>query len=214
MPGAIMTVRDFALESLERALNAVIELDPDAGRGLAGLHGKVVRINLIGTGVQMNVAPGHDGRIQLLGSIEGEPDATLAGSPFDLMRATARETGPAQLFAGNVRIDGDTGVAQIFSDALGGLDVDWEEQLSRLTGDIAAHEIGRGARAARREGERLAESARDNLSEFLTEEARVLPHRFEVDAFLGDVDTVRDDVERLAARIALLEKASNKEDPA
>jgi len=34
----------------------------------------------------------------------------------------------------------------------------------------------------------------------------LLPHRFEVEAFLADVDTLRDDVERLEARIALLEQ--------
>ena len=83
----------------------------------------------------------------------------LAGSPIDLLRASDKTSGHAQLFAGNVRIDGDTSIAHRFSDALGGLDIDWEEQLSQLTGDIAAHEIGRGVRAARREGERLSPGA-------------------------------------------------------
>jgi ubiquinone biosynthesis protein UbiJ len=59
-----------------------------------------------------------------------------------------------------------------------------------------------------REGTRIGRSARDNLSEYLTEEARLLPHRFEVEDFLGEVDVLRDDCERLAARISLLEKKS------
>lgn len=206
-----MAIGDLALASIERALNAVIALDPDTRERLAALHGRVVRITLTGVAIELNFVPGHDGELQLLGSIEGEPDATLAGSPFDLLRASDKSTGHAQLFAGNVTVDGDTGVAQRFSDALAGLDIDWEEQLAKLTGDIAAHEIGRGARAAQREGARVADSARQNLSEYLTEEARVLPHRFEIDEFLADVDRVRDDVERLAARIALLERAG--EDP-
>ena len=44
-----MTVRDLALEGLERAVNAVIKLDPDAGEQLAAMHGKVVGIVLNGT---------------------------------------------------------------------------------------------------------------------------------------------------------------------
>lgn len=206
-----MTIRDFALESLESAINALIALDPDVTRRLARLHGKVIRIDLHGIGLQLNFVPAHDGRLQLLGSIEGEPDATLSGSPFDLLRAGDKDDGHAQLFAGRVRIDGDTAVAQRFSEALAGLDIDWEEQLSRVTGDIAAHEIGRGARAAQREGRRAASSARDNLSEYLTEEARLLPHRYEAEDFLSAVDTLRDDVERLEARIALLEKAARRD---
>jgi len=201
-----MTIRDLALESIERACNAVIALDPESGRKLATLHGKVVRIALTGVGIELNFVPGHDGRVQLLGSIEGEPDATLRGSPIDLLRASDRDDGHAQLFAGHVQIDGDTGVAQRFSDALGGLDIDWEEQLSAYTGDALAHEIGRGTRNARHEAGRLGRSARDNLSDYLTEEARLLPHRYEVEDFLADVDTLRDDVDRLEARITLLEK--------
>jgi len=207
-----MTIRDLALESLERTINALIALDPDTARRLAGLHGRVVRITLSGVGIELNLVPGHDGRLQVVGSLEGDPDCTISGSPIDLLRASDRENGPAQLFAGRVRIDGDNALAQHFSEALAGLDIDWEEQLSQLTGDIAAHEIGRGVRSLRREGSRLGDSAGRNLSEYLTEEARLLPHRFEVEDFVTDVDTLRDDVERLAARITLLEARREQDD--
>jgi ubiquinone biosynthesis protein UbiJ len=200
-----MTLRDLALEGLEQTLNRLTALDPQARRRLAALHGRVIRLELSGVGLRFHFVPGHDGALQLLGSIEGEPDCSLIGSPLDLMRASDKTEGPAQLFAGHVRIEGNTDVAHRFSEALGGLDIDWEEQLSHLTGDIAAHEIGRGVRAASAEGRRVGRSARDNLAEYLTEEARLLPHPFEVEDFLREVDTLRDDTERLAARIALLE---------
>ncbi|MGB5670710.1 MAG: SCP2 sterol-binding domain-containing protein [Sedimenticolaceae bacterium] len=203
-----MTMRDLALEGLEQGLNQLIGLDPGTRDRLAPLHGRVIQIDLSGTGIKLNFVPGHDGHLQLLGGIEGEPDCILTGSPFDLMRASESSQGPAQLFSGKVRIEGDTRTAQRFSEALADLEIDWEEQLSRLTGDIAAHEIGRGVRAAVREGARIGRSARDNLSEYLTEEARLLPHRFQVEDFLGEVDVLRDDCERLAARISLLEKKS------
>ena len=201
-----MIIQDLALEALEEALNRVLAMDPDARRRLADLHGRVVRVDLQGTGIQLNFVPGHDGHLRLLSSIEHEPDCTLSGSPVDLIRAGDSTSGHAQLFAGRVQIDGDTGLAHGFSETLAGIDIDWEEQLSRLTGDIAAHEIGRGLRAAAREGRRLGRSAQDNLSEYLTEEARLLPHRFEVEDFLSDVDELRETADRLEARIALLER--------
>ncbi len=207
-----MTIRDLTLEGLERSLNALLALDPVASGRLASLHGRIVCIRLTGIDLCINVVPGHDGRVQLLGSVEGEADATLSGSPFDLIRASDQEQGHAQLFAGNVQIDGDTGVAVRFSEALAGLDIDWEEHLSHLTGDVVAHEVGRGVRAAQREGERLGRSTRENLSEYLTEEAQLLPHRYEVEDFLADVDELRDDVDRLAARIALLEKSHRQDE--
>lgn len=200
-----MPLRDLANESIERAINALIELDPDVTAELAGLHGKVVRIELDGLPIAVNLAAGEDGRLQVLGELEVEPDATLAGSPLDLLKARDSEKGVAELFAGRVRLEGDNAVAQRFSRALGRLDIDWEEQLAQLIGDIPAHELGRVARRVRDEGERLRSRGSETLSDYLTEESRLLPHRYEVEAFLSDVDTLRDDVDRLEARIAQLE---------
>ena len=83
-------------------------MDPAARAALAKLHGRTVRIDLSGTGVQLNFVAGHDGRLQLLGSIEGEPDATLAGSPLDLLRA-----GDNRL---RLRYDLETGQVRILSE--------------------------------------------------------------------------------------------------
>ena len=201
-----MILRELAFDGLEQVIDQLIKMDPGAAQRLAALHGRVIRVDLEGTGIQLNFVPGHDGRLQLLGSIEGKPDCTLSGSPFDLMRARDTSESAKQLFSGNVRIEGDNQIAHRFSEALAGLDIDWEEQLSRLTGDIAAHEIGRGIRTLRQEGARITGSVRENMSEYLTEEAGLLPHRFEVEGLLADIDKLRDDSERLAARIALLEK--------
>ena len=199
-----MTIRDLAFEGIQYAINGLLDLDERARARLATLHGRCIALELTGIGVTLHFVPGHDGRLQVLGEVEHEPDCRLSGSPVDLLRASDRESGSAQLFAGRVRIDGDAGVAQRFSEALGELDVDWEEQLSRLVGDVAAHAIGRRARAAGREAARVGRASSANLADYLTEEARLLPHRLEVEAWMDDVDRLRDDVDRVAARLDLL----------
>jgi ubiquinone biosynthesis protein UbiJ len=200
-----MTTRDLALAGIEQAVNTVIAMDPAAAGRLAQLHGRVIAIRLTGIGLELFFVPAADGRLQLLGSIEDKPDCRLCGSPLDLMRSGDKTKGPAQLFAGRVTIDGDTELAQRFGDIVGGLDIDWEEQLARLTGDVFAHEVGTAARRTARWGKRSTEVLGSDLAEYLTEEARLLPHRSEVDAFLDEVDKLRDDLERLAARVQRLE---------
>lgn len=201
-----MTIRELALESIETLLNELIAMDPQAGERLAAWHGKVVAIALRGTGLTLYLIPDQQGRLQLLGRYEGEPDALIEGSPIDLMRASDKQQGTAQLFAGHVRIQGDTELAHHFSEVLGGLDIDWEEQLSHYVGDVAAHELARLAREAREEGARIGDTLRRNLSEYLTEEARLIPHPYELEEWIRGVEKTRDDVERLAARVALLEQ--------
>jgi ubiquinone biosynthesis protein UbiJ len=200
-----MSTRDLALAGIEQAINTLIGLDPAAADRLARLHGRVIAVRLTGVGLEFIFVPGPDGQLQLLGSIEGEPDCRLSGSPLDLMRSGDKQEGPAQLFAGRVSIDGDVELAQAFGDIVGDLDIDWEEQLARLTGDVFAHEVGTAARKAARWGKRSGDVLGQNLAEYLTEETRLVPHRYEVNAFLDDVDRLRDDLARLEAHVARLE---------
>ena len=58
-------------------------------------------------------------------------------------------------------------------------------------------------RHARDAGRDLAETA----AEYVTEESRDVVARAELDAFHDDVDTLRDDAARLAARVARLRSA-------
>lgn len=201
-----MTIRELALESIETLLNQLIGMDPEAQRRLAAWHGKVIAIALRGTGLTLYFIPDQQGRLQLLSRYEGEPDALIEGSPIDLMRASDKQQGTAQLFAGHVRIQGDTELAHRFSEILGELDIDWEEQLSHYVGDVAAHELARLARGAREAGVRIGDTLGRNLSDYLTEEARLIPHPYELEEWIRGVEKTRDDVERLAARVALLEQ--------
>jgi ubiquinone biosynthesis protein UbiJ len=110
------------------------------------------------------------------------------------------------VFAGTIRIDGDNRLAQTLGEVFRGLDIDWEEQLSKLLGDTLAHRLMSRARAGGRWAERSGSIARQNLREYLQQEAAVLPSREELTTFLAAVDTLRDDVERLAARVERLER--------
>lgn len=199
-----MSTREAAFAVLETLLNRCIRLDPTALRRLVPLHGKLIRLYITGLDVDLYLVPAPDG-IQLYPQYEGEPECTLSGAPLAFARLGAGE-GADQLFAGAVEIRGDSEAGRLFGEVLADLDIDWEEQLSRLTGDVAAHRIGAGARAAGRWGRQAADTLPADLAEYLQEEARLLPARIETEEFAAAVDLLRDDVERLAARIHRLHR--------
>jgi len=199
-----MTIRDLTHAGLEATLNGYLGLDPVARERLAALHGRTVGVELVGLGLTLFFTPDETGALQVYGQHEGEPDCWLRGTPFDLLRAGDQARGADQLFSQRVRIEGDSALGQRFGAILADLDIDWEEQFSRLVGDVAAHEVGNAARAARDLGQRTRRTAEQNLREYLQEEARLLPTRYEATEFLDAVDGLRDDVERLAARVERL----------
>lgn len=199
-----MTLRDLSYAGLEAALNRYLGLDPVTRERLAALHGRTVGVEVLGLGLTLFFTSDETGELQVYGRHEGVPDCWLRGTPLDLLRAGDRATGADQLFSQRVRIEGDSALAQRFGAILADIDIDWEEHLSHLVGDVVAHEVGGAARAAQDLGQRTGRIAEQNLREYLQEEARVLPTRFEVKEFLDAVDALRDDVERLAARVERL----------
>jgi len=199
-----MSTREAAFAVLENALNRYIKLDPTALQRLAPLHGKLILLHIQGLELDLYLVPATNG-IQLYPEFEGEPDCTLSGAPLAFARLGGGRRDD-QLFAGAVEIRGDTETGHRFGELLADLDIDWEEQLSRLTGDVAAHQIGSGVRAAGRWGRQAAEILPADLAEYLQEEARLLPVRLECEEFTSAVDTLRDDVERLEARIRRLQQ--------
>jgi len=198
-------IPDAALAALEATINRYLALDPEGAARLADLQGKVILIEVAGFDARLYLIPGPAG-VHLYGDYAGTPDCVLRAAPLALARLGVSRRKEDQLFSGAVRIEGDTHLAQAFSDFLSGLEVDWEEQLSRLVGDTVAHRIGSQVRATERWGRRTADTLTEDVKEYLQEEARLLPGRYEVQAFLDEVDLVRDGVERLAARIERLAK--------
>ena len=199
-----MTIGDLGYAGLETALNGYLGLDPVTRQRLAALHGRTVGVEMAGLGLTLFFTADEAGVLQVYGRHEGEPDCWLRGTPLDLLRAGDHAKGPDQLFSQRVRIEGDSALAQRFGAILADVDIDWEEHLSRIVGDVAAHEVGSAARAARDFGQRTGRTAEQNLREYLQEESRLLPTRYEAKEFLDAVDALRDDVERLAARVERL----------
>ncbi len=206
-----MTVSAATYAALEQLLNRAIRLDPETPARLAPLHGRVIELALAGTGLSLYLIPEPQG-IQLLSAFEAAPDCTLRGSPLALARMRGSRQSADQLFGGNVEISGDTQLAQQFGDFIAGLDIDWEEQLSKLTGDVIAHEIGNATRSLLGWGTQQSRIAEQNLQEYLQEELRLTPSRLELEPFLDEVDRLRDDVERLEARIARLQQQRRAKD--
>ena len=197
-----MSLPAVVLAGLEITVNRYLGLDPEALSRLAGLTGKLIALELRGLGITLYMAP-HGGGIQLLHEYDGSPDAVISGTPVSLARVGLGEE-RGLLFAGEGEIRGDVTLGQRFEAILREIDIDWEEQLSRLVGDVAAHQVGNLVRDALSWGAKSVDTFGRDITEYLQEESRYLPQQDEVNKFLAAVDVLRNDVERLEARVKRL----------
>ncbi len=129
--------------------------------------------------------------------------ATLRAAPLDLLRLL-RGRGLANLRATRAEVGGSLDVAEKYAALLEHAKPDLEEEVARLLGDYAAHALGTVARRGRAWLGRAAEALAADTAEYLQEESRALPNAIEARAFFAEVERLRDDVERAAARLELL----------
>jgi ubiquinone biosynthesis protein UbiJ len=195
------------LEKLLRPLTAILNRnisETTPARDLCRqLDGKTVAIRVRDTGLAMYFS--IDGEVLSLASeASSDPDVILTGSLLSL----ARMAGPAgessdgaAIREGAIDISGDAYTAQRFQQLLKYAKPDIEEELSQVVGDAAAHRAGEFARGFRTWVQDTRETVHSNITEYLQEESRDVPSRYEVDRFASAVDALRDDVARLEARI-------------
>lgn len=193
-----------ALRPIELLINRGIGLSSTAQAMAAALDGKALDVRLDGTPLALRLTA-RDGQLRLSGIGEGSAAATLAGSPLAMLRLLGGD--PQQLIReGEVRMTGDTDVANQFRDLLHMARPDLEDELAKLVGDPLAHQFGTLARGFADFGLRTAESVSRSFGEYFTEERRTLPTRTEAQEFFRDVDRVTNDVERAEARVARLQE--------
>ena len=199
-----MTPPTLFFSTLSLALNSYLRLDADTLQRLGTLAGKVIAIELRGLDLTFYLFPHAEG-IRIEGTYDtGMPDAVLRGAPFALARLGISRHEKGRLFIGDIEIRGDTELGQHFKSILDGIDIDWEEHLSRITGDVLAHQVGNVARGMGKWGSNVLDTVSRDVAEYLHEESRDLPTRGEVDEFLSTVDTLRSDADRLEARMQRL----------
>ncbi len=195
--------------SIEQAINQYLALDPTALEKLTPLHGQVIAIELIGLGRTFYLIPSPD-QIQVLAHCEAEPDCVISGTPLALTRLGHSDQGTSQLFAGEITISGDTDLAHQFGKVLGGMEIDWQARLTPYTGSLLAGDLVAFASTAHQWGLEVAQGIGEDLQHFLQKDEGLVPERETVEHYLQSVDEVRDGVERLEARIALLEQNRKK----
>lgn len=200
-----MSLPGILLASIETSINRYLALDPETLAEFAQFEGQVIAINILGINQQLYLYPAADG-IMVMGDFDGEPDTSLSGTPMALARLGLSEDAAPLLFSGEVKIEGDTRLGHKFKRLLAKVNIDWEEQLSQLVGDVAAHQIGNAVRDFTAWFNRSQQSLALDLGDYLQEETRMVVTRAELDRFVSEVDQLREAVDRLDARIHKLFK--------
>ncbi|MGB5256012.1 MAG: SCP2 sterol-binding domain-containing protein [Woeseiaceae bacterium] len=197
-----MNPLEAALRPVARILNRNIQATTPARELCRKLAGTVVAIRVRNTALTAWFIV-HEDMLELTTEADLEPDVLISGSLLTLA-SMAGESGVRSIRAGSLELTGDPVLAEEFQQLLTYAKPDIEEELSGIVGDAAAHQLGEIARSVGNWSREARATMGANIREYLQEESRDLPSRYEVDRFAKRVGALRDDVDRLDARIKRL----------
>ncbi len=191
-------------QMIEKALNKYLALDDESHARLFALEGKHIAIELkTQTESKINFVI-QQGKIIFQPNKNENPDVLIKGTPLSLLHMSLAKENRQQFFAEDVSIEGDLELGQQIIDLFDELEVDWEEQVSKIVGDIPAHQVGKLARGFKKLTHQIKESLWQNTNEYVHEEALIFPPAEALQDFFADIDLLRMDVDRLEAKIARL----------
>lgn len=182
---------------LTRLLNHLINQNIWAKEQLQPFGGKTVRFSIPPISATLTVL--ENGSLAIAG------DSALADASVTIplpvaFRLLANDDAAATL----ATLEGDTELAAALAKVLRGISWEYEEDLSKIIGDIPAHQLSKFGRKAVSEVKSQGLNLMQMLTEYWQEEQPMIAKKRHVEAFNQEVDTLREDSERLEKRIEKL----------
>ena len=208
-----MPFAQLVASGIELAMNQLLKLDDDSQHRLKKLSGKSLQVTI--KELPWPLLFSFSEQIDVRTVITPENEFDSSPEAVDCLIELNLETLPkikdssqlTQLIQQKqLNLTGDIYVAQTFSALLKDLDVDWEEQLSRYTGDVVAHQTFTSMRALFDTAKSQIERGAIELGEHLTQSDSIEVKPIEMVEFSRNVTDLRSATERLSARIASLEQ--------
>ena len=181
----------------ERAMNHVLRATPRAMDRLRPHAGRTIAFHVGPLAMTLTVQTTGE----VVAAVEGAvPDLEVRVSPFLVPRLAGGEEAAFDA----IDMQGDPALAADVAFLARHLRWDYEEDLAKVVGDIAAHRIAGSARGLGRWGREATLRMAQGAAEYWTEEAPLIASRTRVASFANDVAELADSVERLEQRVERL----------
>ena len=204
------------LAGIEKTLNALLSRDPAAPARLSALTGSRILLRLESPICALVLAYHAQGidllQIKDIDDIEeADFDAIVELDAETLGALVSGEEMERLMFSGRLAVRGKVHLLEATRDLILDLDLDWEAQLANWLGDVPAHQLAEGLRGLARWGLRTQHELRADVSEYVFEEARLLPGRHQFEALRDALTDLELATDRTEARLARLQRLLSTE---
>lgn len=199
-------IKQTTLSAIEQAIRLALQQDAPTLKRMQPLLGQrlllevedfqlLILVQVVDDGVLLSL-PGTLDECEL----DDKQDTHVQG-PSKAYRRLFEGEG---FFDGALRIKGNAQTLMTLHSLMQRFELDWEGLLADQVGDLPASLIAEFLRRKWQWSRHFAFTARQNLVEYLQEESRLLPTRFEMEDMVTDLEHLSMHLDRLEARMRLL----------
>ena len=196
--------------ALEKLINTALKYDPGTRSALVKLAGRVLALESSFPSLTFYLCPqpvDSDLSLRVQAFCELPEDTRLKGSlPALLALALGRQHSLAN---SGVEVSGSASLLSDFQDVMNQVDIDWEEAVNAALGVTVGHQFSEILRGQLRWVGSGLDKAQDFIGDYLTEELRTTPAKAELNAFYSNVDELRSNADRIAAKVQSFEQRLN-----
>lgn len=188
------------LPSLEKIINLALKSDPDALAKIGELENQLIKIDCTDWNMVFYIAPDNNG-LQFHKKYSGEVNTEIKGTLNNFLHIFIKGADTKTLFQYPIDISGNTHNIEVLRNTFKNLDLDLEEKLSHFVGDSIAHKLFFHIKETKKTLENSSDKLFEQLKEYIHFEAKNLVSKKQAEKFYADVAKLRDDVDRLEARL-------------
>lgn len=189
---------------LEALLNKAMALDPDLPGEIAALDGRSITLTWNGPEWALRIQVDKD-QLRVGPAHAGDSDLSLRttlGGLIGLLKPSTSKSLPA----GRVQIAGDVELMRRIEQISRRFDPDWDSAFGARLGPVIGPQVARHLREAFAWIAASAKGFTESAAEYVQEESRDVVAAHELNEFGEAVDQLRDDVERVEARLQRLQR--------
>ena len=183
-------------------LQHLISQNSWANEMLKPLSGKSVQFNI--SLVSSTLVILENGSLAIAGETN-TPDATVT-IPLSLLPRLISKDESAKM---HINIEGDTYLAAELAKVFANMRWDYEDDLSKVVGDIPANKIGEFGRKTVNSVKETSTNLAEMLSEYWQEEKPMVAKKRHVETFITQVDTLRADTARFEKKLQKITQKLN-----
>ncbi len=198
-----------ALLVLETLINKCLSNDLQTLARLQELEGKTIKLDITDWRLNFFIVAKHNG-VACRKNSNGEPDTIISGSLQNLCKVGIAQDKQQAIKQHKIQFSGDAHTGIAMQQVLSNLDIDWEAHMAEIVGDTSAHLLGTSLKKAFNFGKSIVSSLQRNVDEYIHHEVKLCPTPTDLAHFYKEINILRNDVERLEAKVNLLKSKRNQ----